>query len=143
MINRIESPNRIFHWTLVKSSLIRQKGECENGCFKKTKHAKFFKKRTFLTPWYAHVRTCAYQGVRNVRFLENLAYFIFLKHPFWDSPFCLITDQLCVIPPDMAWLVLIIWFLSLEWFQSKYLGGVQSLFRTVSNISDWGFCEDS
>ena len=33
-----------------KSSVIRQKGESENGCFKKTKHAKFSEKRTFLTP---------------------------------------------------------------------------------------------
>ena len=32
-------------------------------------------------------------GVRNVRFLENLACFVYLKHPFWDSPFCLITDE--------------------------------------------------
>ena len=36
----------------------------------------------------------AYQGVRNVRFSENLACFVFLKHPFWDLPFCLITDKL-------------------------------------------------
>ena len=36
---------------------------------------------------------------RNVRFLENLTCFVFLlKHPFWDSPFCLITDELwCLI----------------------------------------------
>ena len=34
---------------------MRQKGKCQNGCFKKTKHAKFSEKRTFLTPWYAHV----------------------------------------------------------------------------------------
>ena len=27
-------------------------------------------------------RTCAYQGVRNVPFSENLACFVFLKHPF-------------------------------------------------------------
>ena len=33
---------------------------------------------------------CAYQGVRNVRFLENLACFVFLLPPFWDSPFCLL-----------------------------------------------------
>ena len=32
------------------SSVIRQKGEPQNGCFKKTKHAKFSEKRTFLTP---------------------------------------------------------------------------------------------
>ena len=42
-------------------------------------------------------------GVRNVRFSENLACFVLLKHPFWDSPFCLITDestalaQLCIL----------------------------------------------
>ena len=29
----------------------------------------------------------------NVCFSENLTCFVFLKHPFWDSPFCLITDQ--------------------------------------------------
>ena len=39
-----------------KSSVIRQKGESQSGCFKKTKHAKFSEKRTFLTLWYAHVR---------------------------------------------------------------------------------------
>ena len=32
-------------------------------------------------------------GVRNDRFSENLACFVFLKHLFWDSPFCLITDD--------------------------------------------------
>ena len=28
------------------------------------------------------IRTCAYQGVRNVRFSVNLACFVLLKHPF-------------------------------------------------------------
>ena len=32
------------------SSVIRQKGESQNGCYKKTKHAKFSEKGTFLTP---------------------------------------------------------------------------------------------
>ena len=35
------------------SSVIRQKGESQNGCFKKRKHAKFSEKRRFLTLWYA------------------------------------------------------------------------------------------
>ena len=36
---------------LIDNSLvIRQKGESQKGCFKKTKHAKFFQKRTFFTP---------------------------------------------------------------------------------------------
>ena len=38
------------------SSVIRPKGESLNEFFKKTKHAKLFEKRTFLTPSYAHVR---------------------------------------------------------------------------------------
>ena len=69
------------------SSVMRQKGESQNGGNKKVKHAKFSKKRTFLTPWYAHV-----QGVRNIRFSGNLACFVFLKQSFWDSPFRRITN---------------------------------------------------
>ena len=69
--------------------VIRQKGESQNGCFKKTKHAKFSEKRNFLRL----DRHSAYQGLRNIRFSENLMCFVFLKHPFWDSPFCLITDD--------------------------------------------------
>ena len=34
-----------------------------------------------------------YRGGRNVRFSENLECSVFLKHPFRDSPFCLITDE--------------------------------------------------
>ena len=41
---------------LIITSAIRQKGESQNGCYKKTKHAKVFEKRTFRTPWYAHAR---------------------------------------------------------------------------------------
>ena len=36
-------------------SVIRQNGKSRNGCFKKTKHAKFSEKRTLLTHLYAHV----------------------------------------------------------------------------------------
>ena len=39
---------------------------------------------------FFYPRMCAYQGVRNVRFSKNLAGFVFLKHPFWDSPVCYI-----------------------------------------------------
>ena len=35
--------------------------------------AKFSEKLIFLTPWYAHTHTCAYQGVRNVSFSKNFA----------------------------------------------------------------------
>ena len=33
-------------------------------------------------------------GCKNARFSENLAGFILLKHSFWYSPLCLITDEL-------------------------------------------------
>ena len=39
--------------------------------FQENKARQIFEKRTFLTPRYADVRTCAYQGVRNGRFSEN------------------------------------------------------------------------
>ena len=41
-------------------------------------------------------RTCVYQWVKNIRFSENLTSFVFSKHLFWDSPFCLITNELKV-----------------------------------------------
>ena len=45
----------INNWWIVKhperySSVKRQKGESQNGCFKKAKHAKMSEKQTFLTP---------------------------------------------------------------------------------------------
>ena len=43
----------IFHHF---SSVIRQKGEYQNGCFKEIKHAKFPEKRRFFAPLCAHVR---------------------------------------------------------------------------------------
>ena len=75
------------------TSVIRQKCESQNGCFKKPKHAKFSEKQKFFTPWYTHVRTHTYQEVRNFSFSEYLAGFVILKHPYWDSPFSLITDE--------------------------------------------------
>ena len=65
------------------SSVTTQKGESQNGCFKKTKYVRFSEKRTFLIPWYARLR-----------FLDNLVCFVFLKHPFWDPTFCLIANDL-------------------------------------------------
>ena len=75
-----------------KSSVIRQKGKSQNGCFKKTKR-QIFRKTNISYP-LIRKRMCAYQGVKNVRFLEKLASFVFLKHPFWVSSFYLITNEL-------------------------------------------------
>ena len=44
-------------WQGPISSAMRQKGKSQNRRYKKTKHAKFSEKWTFLNPWYAHART--------------------------------------------------------------------------------------
>ena len=48
--------NTLNEWFHNNSLVITQKGESQNGCFKKTKHAKYSEKRTFLIPWYARAR---------------------------------------------------------------------------------------
>ena len=60
---------------VVITSVIRQKGKSQNGCFKKTKHGKFSEKRAFFTPWYAHLR------VKNVYFSEKFDVLCFLETP--------------------------------------------------------------
>ena len=69
------------------SSVIRQKGEShesQNGCFMKTKHAKFSEKRTFLTPWYAHVRPFALLPTIS-SFLSNRQLCVVLDNTKLDS----------------------------------------------------------
>ena len=72
----------------------KAKGESQNGCFKKAKHAKFSVKQTFLPPD-----------------TENLACFAFLKHPFWDSPFRLITDDVFLKLCVYVWNVIILYLI--------------------------------
>ena len=55
------------------SSVIRQKGKSQNGCFKKTKHVKFSEKTNISNPL---IRT-----VRNVHFFGKLGVLCFLEIP--------------------------------------------------------------
>ena len=64
----------------------------ENGCFKKTKHAKFSEKNKHLLTPDTHT-----QGVKNVRFFRKFGVLCFLETPFWHLSFYLITDVLIVI----------------------------------------------
>ena len=41
-------------------------------------------------------------GGKKCSFFENLACFVFLKHPFRDSPFCLITGAFCLPKTKMC-----------------------------------------
>ena len=62
-------------WEKYTSLVIRQKSKSQNGCFKKTKHARFPGKRTFLTISYVCVsggKKCSFFGKINVLcFLET------------------------------------------------------------------------
>ena len=81
-----------FHWC--KKFLFvgnKAKGRISKRVFQENEARQIFWKTNISYP-LIRTLTCAYQGVRNVCFSENLACFVFLKHPFWDSPFCLITD---------------------------------------------------
>ena len=70
----------------------KAKGRISKRVFQKKKARQIFRKTNIFYP-LIRTSTCAHQGVKNVRFTENLACF-FLKHPFWDSHFRLITDEL-------------------------------------------------
>ena len=56
--------------------VIRQTGECQNGGNKKTKHAKFFEKRTFLTP-NTHTYVCV-SGGKKIPYFGKLNVLCFL-----------------------------------------------------------------
>ena len=70
----------------------KAKGRISKRVFQEKKAREIFRKTNIFYPLIC-TRTCTYQGVKNVRFSENFTCFLFLKHPFWDSPFCLITDE--------------------------------------------------
>ena len=75
------------------------KGRNSKRVFQENKARQIFRVTNISYP-LIRTRTCAYLGVRNVSFSENLPCFVFLKHPFSDSPFCLITDE------KLSWLCL-------------------------------------
>ena len=59
-------------------SVIRQKGKSQNGCFKKTKQAKFSEKQTFPTPWYTHTHMCV-SGGKKCSFFGKFGFLWFLE----------------------------------------------------------------
>ena len=80
-----------LEWAYIVGS--KSKGWIPKRMFQENKARQIFRKANISYP-LIRIRTCAYQGVKNVRFSEILACFIFLKHPFPDSPFCLIIDDI-------------------------------------------------
>ena len=80
---------------MFKSSVIRQKGKSQNRCFKKAKHAQISGKQTFQTP-NAHTYVCVSRDKKYL-FCGNFGVLCFLETPVWDSPFCLITDEVLTL----------------------------------------------
>ena len=86
----LQTPQPLQHHLFKDDTFKRFWGKLhKTGVSRKQSSPNFPENENFLL-----FRTCAYQGVRNVRFSENLTCFVFLKHMFWNSPFCLITDDL-------------------------------------------------
>ena len=71
----------------------KAKGRISKRMFQESKARQNFWKTNISYP-LKRTCTCAYQEVRNVCFSVIVAYFAFLKHSFWDLPFCLIIDDL-------------------------------------------------
>ena len=92
-INLIMLHKWMIQKRLPKSSFVgnKAKGWISKRVFQESKARQNARKTNISYP-LIRTRTSAYQEVRNVCFSESLACFAFLKHPFWDSPFCLITD---------------------------------------------------
>ena len=59
----------------------KAKGRISKRMFQENKARQTFRKTNISYP-LVRTRLCAYQGVRNVSFTENLACVAFLKHPF-------------------------------------------------------------
>ena len=64
----------------IKSSVIRKRANLKTGVSRKPSSPNFPKNEHSLPP-DTHPKMCV-SGVRNVRFSENLACSVFLKHPF-------------------------------------------------------------
>ena len=58
---------------------IRQKGESQKGCYKKTMHAKCFEKQIFITSWYVIVRV-SIRG-KEILFIRKFGMLCFLVTP--------------------------------------------------------------
>ena len=87
------------------------KGRISKRVFHENKARQIFRKTNISYP-LIRIRTCSYQGVRNVRFSENLACFVFFETPvlrfalslyYWLYVMLMITNS---IEPRMGKLIL-------------------------------------
>ena len=81
-----------FNFWYCISSKKWQKGESQNGCFKKKSTQSFPKNEHFLPP-DTHTYVCVWRG-KKCLFFRKFGVLFSLKHPFWDSHFCFITHDI-------------------------------------------------
>ena len=86
---------KMIAWRLKKSHFVGNKAKVRISklVLQEKKPHQILRKMNIFYP-LIRTQARANQGVRNVRFSENLTCFVFLWHPFWDSPFSLITGDL-------------------------------------------------
>ena len=80
-INAFFISNPVIRNTRLKFVGIKAKGRISERVFQENKARQILRKTNIFYPLIC-TRTYAYQGVRNVRFSENQACFVFLKHLF-------------------------------------------------------------
>ena len=87
------------YWSTKDDSALRKdvgnkaEGRISNRVFQKKQSTQIFRKTNISYPLIP-TRTCAYQGVRNVRFFGKFDVLCFLETPvFRFTAFCLITDE--------------------------------------------------
>ena len=73
----------ISHRSTLNLSAVKQKGESQNGCYKKTKNARFPKDKHFFPP-DAQTCVCLWRG-KKCSFSENLVCIAFLVQVFWHA----------------------------------------------------------
>ena len=77
--------NSMLCFIFCNSSVVRQKGDSQNGCYKKTKPTKFSETQISLTPWYAHIPRGG--GGKKYLFFRKFGTLCFLLTPFFTPEF--------------------------------------------------------
>ena len=90
----------------------KAKGWISKWVFQENKaHQISWKKKKHFWPPDMHTYIGGRIKIGNLFFFsENLVCFVFLKHSFWDSPFCCITDKLTLLMLLVSKLVIILKF---------------------------------
>ena len=113
-------------WYLMPvSSVMSQNGEFQNGCFKKTKHAKFYEKQTSLIP-DAHTYMCL-SGGKKCSFFGKVGVLCFLETPVLR--FTLLAYY---------WRYIII-FICVIWYHLYNFKNVKNTYGevTLRKVADW------